>query len=331
MDEAIADVMSGKCSAYAAAIKYNVPKSSLHNRVRKVRGDQRQPSQNVEEPESDTSVAVHFDKSGEKGLESEIPILCNELENPGSERMTDGITDGCNGRKYRWKEEDMTSALKAVESNIMTAKVAASHHGIPFWAIRNTLHSKPGTGSTDAVTRKGRKKSSRTKWTRWNEDDIEKAIAAVNEQGFSIRKAASHYGIPKSSLCDRLHGKRKLKRGATTKEERIHAHLGGLAIMDGQDVSSFESKRRGRSKTMLKSRMKHDKVSRKSSVAANSRSISPKHKVGDEVQVHIIDEDAIMDGRYDPSFDIKDKEKLDDKRVSSDEPSEDETGVKFVS
>ena len=41
----------------------------------------------------------------------------------------------------------------------------------------------------------------------WNEDNMSRAVAAVVKCGISVRKAALMYGIPKSTLGDRISGR----------------------------------------------------------------------------------------------------------------------------
>ena len=45
------------------------------------------------------------------------------------------------------------------------------------------------------------------KFKKWSEDLIEKAINAVINDGVSISRAAEDYGIPKSTLGDRISGR----------------------------------------------------------------------------------------------------------------------------
>ena len=41
----------------------------------------------------------------------------------------------------------------------------------------------------------------------WMDGRMEKAMAAVKDQGFSVRRAAEEYAIPKSTLHDRVSGR----------------------------------------------------------------------------------------------------------------------------
>ena len=50
----------------------------------------------------------------------------------------------------------------------------------------------------------------------WSEEYFQKAIEAVNNYSMSQRQAAFVFGVPKSSLNDRLHEKHSGKNGRDT-------------------------------------------------------------------------------------------------------------------
>ena len=333
MTKAIAAVASGKYSGYTAAMKYSVPKSTLQNRLRK--GDFSKKLQLFESPESGTDSGGKVAISGKRGTGNELPIFPKDVTTIKTEGTTGSVASGSlsnkvdvmarsKGRQHRWTEEDMASALICVESKEMPPKMAALHHGIPFWALRDRLRAK--INKEGGMTGK-RSKKMRAKWTKWSEGDVERAIIAIKEQGFSIRKAASFYGIPKSSLCDRLHGKRK---GSRPEEEQIDVSLEDLDKTHRQiipDVAADKELISG--KNMLRCRIKHGKISRKNLTTTNSCNEGFRRRLGDEVQVHIIEEDTVVDGTYDQSFPIKDKRNFEDRRIPTEEPYEDEKGMVF--
>ena len=41
----------------------------------------------------------------------------------------------------------------------------------------------------------------------YTQDDLERAVRLVKEEGVSVRKAANHYKIPRSTLSDRISGR----------------------------------------------------------------------------------------------------------------------------
>ena len=54
--------------------------------------------------------------------------------------------------------------------------------------------------------------SSKGIYHKWSEENMQKAMSAVKQNRLSVRKAAVQYGIPKSTLSDRITG--KITKGA---------------------------------------------------------------------------------------------------------------------
>ena len=320
------DVIAGKCSAYAAAIMHNVPKSSLQNRVKKAKGSEQRSERTIKEARSGKG---RIDASLGRISEDEIAMYCSSIESLKSAKANSNvhssiadnvdIMDGSNFRKYRWKEEDAQDALKADKGRSLSSTMTGSHYGITSLDLRDPLHRKAKMNHADGVPETGRRRP-RSKGTRWNEEDIEKAIVAINKEGLSIRKAALCFGIPKSSLCDRLNGKQKIRQRFALTEEKVLA----------ENMSSGSENLTRRKDKMVKSKTKNGSKSREKLVTANKYTAHLKSKLGDEVQVHIIDEEVVIDGRYDQSFEIRENERCGGRRAFSYEQSEEEQGINFI-
>jgi len=328
MEEAVNDVIAGKYSGYAAAMMHNVPKSSLQNRVKKAKKSGQRTERTIEEPKSGTGTG-RIDESLGRIAEDEIAMYCSNIESLEPARasidvpcsVTDNvdITDGLKYRKYHWKENETLDDLKSVEGRSLPATLTRSQYGITSLALRDPLHRKAKVDHADGTPDRGRRRP-RSKGTRWNEEDIEKAIAAIHKQGLSIRKAALCFGIPKSSLCDRLNGKQKIRQRFASTEEKVLAE---------NMASESENLIRRRNSKMVKSKTTNRSKSREKLITANKCNTHLKSKLGDEVQVHIIDEEVVIDGRYDQNFEIRENERCGGKQAFNNEQSEEEQDGTF--
>ena len=301
MSEAVTVVISGECSVRAAASKYSIPRSSLHDRVKKAKNLQMKMEPETED--SASGVAVKEEVSW--GMEEEVPCFCRDSDHAQlkeSDNVTSSIgRDAVNGpnrtkgRKYSWEEDDMIDAVNAIENKIMSTKTAASFYRVPLWALLYKTRSKSTVGEAGKSETKVRSRSKL-----WSQEDLDKASEAVIEQGMSIRKAALRFGMPKSSLSDQLIGRRGYREEFASKKEKVDQSLDVLA---GQGGSDLASKGRRRHKTRLKTKVKRMDEKSLMTITRNGKN----NKLGDEVQVHIIDEDVIIDSS---DFAVRENEKF---------------------
>lgn len=71
-----------------------------------------------------------------------------------------------------------------------------------------------GGGVRDAAESAGHSSSRPSKYKSWNEVKMAQAFSAVTQEGMSIREAAVQFGVPKSTLGDRISG--RVLSGATS-------------------------------------------------------------------------------------------------------------------
>ena len=133
-----------------------------------------------------TSEAAEWEKGG-VDMEG-LPQVDKQSKNGSSEEIFAASTI--------WNQESTI-----VEPNSMNSKSRGNSYPASFMVQENS--SDHGS----SCRRHGRRKVRSTNWT---QDDLEKAILDIRDKGMSLRKAAALHGIPKSSLGDRLSGKKKL-------------------------------------------------------------------------------------------------------------------------
>ncbi|XP_065070689.1 uncharacterized protein LOC135695504 isoform X2 [Rhopilema esculentum] len=107
-----------------------------------------------------------------------------------------GVSEEIFAASAIWNQESTTDELNSTNSQSRRNSYPASF----------MVQEKPSDHSS-SCRRHGRRKVRSTNWT---QDDLEKAILDIRDKGMSLRKAAALHGIPKSSLGDRLSGKKKL-------------------------------------------------------------------------------------------------------------------------
>lgn len=100
----------------------------------------------------------------------------------------------------------------------------------------------PGT-QPSLLARRGRPKKDKKKKgtsrkgnyrTKYTDAVFLEALQAVKDKRMSVREAAKHYGVPKTTLLDRLHNRRGQKLGRTTElsEEEEELIVERLLVLD---------------------------------------------------------------------------------------------------
>ena len=227
---------------------------------------------------------------GSRDDAAEVKVPCG--------RLIRNVTVPCSTqkgqRKYKWSEEDMVNAYKAVKNREMSQKQAAAHFKVPFWTLRDRLRGKvkmfDDAGNLIEAVRCVR-------FTNWTAEDMENAMRDVIENGMSQRKAAIVHGIPKSSLADRITGKRTI-----TLNSRANLSLAKTRISAG---NLRESPSRGMRKEATGSGKKRggEGNSRGPKGRVVGKSVENSHEnqssfeetlLTDNVEVHVIDEELVV-------------------------------------
>eukprot|EP00112_Aurelia_sp_Birch-Aquarium-sp1_P025595 Seg859.1 transcript_id=Seg859.1/GoldUCD/mRNA.D3Y31 product="hypothetical protein" protein_id=Seg859.1/GoldUCD/D3Y31 len=383
MDEAITDVLNGS-SIRTAAAKYNVPSSSLHDRVsRKKFGKKRRKGDVSEGMEHEMSMVVPEKKCWDNNemqddvaygqevsvknlelnaddraitivpsgscepvadmddhtaemdapvvevLDEQITSIAESEDFPSDVDLEEVIVDTINGsgddvaevtvpcgkrmrmvtvrcskqkgqRKYKWSNEDMVNAYKAVKNGNMTQRQAAANYNVPFWTLRDRLRGKvkmfDDAGNLIQAIRCVR-------YTNWTVEDMENAIRDV-KNGMSQRKAAIVHGIPKSSLADRITGKRTISSNIRTSLSRVQS--AGDSCEGSSQGRTKEAAGRGR-KTGVKGSIRGTKGKAVEKRVENSHENEGSYEeslLTDNVEVHVIDEELVVRDLIEDTSDV---------------------------
>lgn len=346
MNEAVLAILSRTHSVRAASSKYNIPRSSLHDRVKKTKAIGEFSGNSIAIPEQNRSPmgavedSPSFCRVTENGWPEKSEVATEGTENSmSSSSETNGVFEASNndwnsGKRRGRKGE--SANLSIVRPRMTTP---------PFSALGDASHSKNNKSQTEG---KGEviKKKTISRSTSWSRRDLEQAIAAVKEHGLSIRKAALFYRIPKSTLSDWLTGKRKLKDRVIQEEEtacgrsnaepckeqiklnatdEMQTRSGKFGIMD------FHQKLNKISSGTNQKRRKRRALRSKAKEISNIKLGSPtkRNLASDEVQVHILDDDIMgIDEDLNGDFIINENEEFEP--ICRDERFSGNKGIIFV-
>ena len=246
MIAAISAVQTGKMSLGVAATKFNIPKSTLADRInRQVSHSETSKPETIptvkEMPgprerklwlEEDMIAAVDAVQRGKMSLgiaAAKFNIPKSTLADRKNRQVSYGktsrpeaiLTDEKPGPKERkpWLEEDMI-AVAAVQTGNMSLGVAAAKFNIPESTLadrknRRFSHgetSRPETISAEEMPGPKERKPC-------FEEDMIAAVAAVQTGNMSLGVTAAKFDIPKSTLPDRKN--RQFSHGETGKPETI--------------------------------------------------------------------------------------------------------------
>ena len=349
MAEAVHVVLSGELSMRAASSRFNIPRSSLQVRLNKAKEKSEQKS--IPKRKRNTISQKSWNEDSGDGL----PSFCRSIESSclgkdesvspyrkedfsGSKddflRVFGNVTESSGHQMVKAEEESIlcvancsggfeekngkgkiiTSACGAVNSTTISPKSVSSSA---------LLSSSDSTRISDKTCKVARRRKYTPRSTPWSQEDLVNAISAVKKHRLSIRKAALAFGIPKSSLGNWVNGKRRLKEwmvegmgtgGGKSELSETDKRSGTI------DPGNKERKRQRASmkkKTMriLNTEDKHGSI--KDLICNRSKGFS------DDIQVHIIDEDAVLDG----GFIVRENEPL---FVAKDGQSENTEGIMIL-
>ena len=228
------------------------------------------------------------DASGDDAAEVKLPCgkLMKNVAVPFSKQNVQ--------RKYKWSEEDMVNAYKAVSNREMSQRQAAAHFKVPFWPLRNRLRGKvkmfDDAGNLIEAVRCVR-------FTNWSAEDMENAMRDVKENGMSLRKAAIVHGIPKSSLADRITGKRTitLNTRANLAQAKTRISAGNPCEISSRGMRkeiTGNCKKRGRKGNSKGA--KGTVVRKRVESSHENQSSFQETLLTDNVEVHVIDEMLVV-------------------------------------
>lgn len=257
-----------------------------------------------------TSIAESEDFPSDVDLEEVIVDTINgsgddvaEVTVPCGKRMR-MVTVRCSKqkgqRKYKWSNEDMVNAYKAVKNGNMTQRQAAANYNVPFWTLRDRLRGKvkmfDDAGNLIQAIRCVR-------YTNWTVEDMENAIRDV-KNGMSQRKAAIVHGIPKSSLADRITGKRTISSNIRTSLSRVQS--AGDSCEGSSQGRTKEAAGRGR-KTGVKGSIRGTKgraVEKRVENSHENEGSCQESLLTDNVEVHVIDEELVVSNLIEDTSDV---------------------------
>ena len=205
LDKAVEAVYNRKMTLTVASQTFHVPRSTIHDHVKKLREGVRVVPRAILCYQHE-----QLDEALQKVLAREMDVItaCEEFNVPRS-TLYDRV------RQRRHAEKSQRRGDVDVEENYQAKTLAT---GLAVEAERMDLIGEVPTTKTLGVLDKlatgansnklnAKNKVGRRPRGTWKQEDMIKAFNAVREKRMTIRKASQTYNIPNSTLGDRLTGK----------------------------------------------------------------------------------------------------------------------------